>query len=138
MKRQALAFIVLTLFFLAFVAFAISFGYASPVKKNRANTLGIGEVYTNPNRYLLASIIEGAIIRGNTDSDHYTNIRFQPYNTMSLYDETILFCGDQSAWFNGKRGPVVVTYETRAHKMFKGIACHELDSVFEVPSPEAK
>ena len=138
MKRQALAFITLALLFLGFVAVFIATGRAATTVKNRKNSIGIDEVYTNPNRYLFATVIAGSIIRGKSDADLYTVVRVQPYNTMSLYDETVMFCGNMAEEFRGKRGPLVITYETRSHKMFQGIACHELYSVFMVPKPEEK
>lgn len=66
----------------------------------------------------------------------YTNISFQPYKTMSLYDEPVLFCGDVSDSFNGKRGALVVTYRRQATLNYRGVGCHELESVFEVPAPK--
>lgn len=134
--KQALGFVILALVFLVFVAFAITFGHAATTSKSRSNSLGVEEVYTNPNTYLFALPVDGVTMRGKNDSDLYTNIRFQPYNTMSLYTESVLFCGAVGDQFNGKRGPLVVTYETRAHKTYRGIACHELESVFEVLSQE--
>ena len=104
------------------------------VHVNRRNSLGADEVYTNHNTYILGALLGGSIME--SDNGSYTSIRVQPYATPALYDESLLFCGDQGAQFNGKRGVVVITYETRAHKMFKGVACHELISVFEVPEPK--
>lgn len=106
------------------------------IAKNRPNSLGVNEVYTNPNVYLFASIAEGNLLRSETD--HYTNIRFQPYNTMSLYTETVLFCGNQAEQFSGKTGALLITYQRRSHRLFQGIACHDLESVFEVPAPKEK
>jgi hypothetical protein len=44
----------------------------------------------------------------------------------------VLFCGDVSESFNNKTGPLVVTYRAQASQMYKGIACHDLKSVFEL------
>ena len=96
----------------------------------RPNSLGVDQVYTNTNEYLFGVPIDGKVI---SDGDsRYTNIRFQPYNTMSLYDESVLFCGDVAESFQGKSGPMVVTYDRVGHHMFRGLACHDLVSVFEV------
>lgn len=108
------------------------------IAKNRPNSLGVNEVYTNPNVYLFASIAEGNLLRGTGETDHYTNIRFQPYNTMSLYTETVLFCGNQAEQFSGKTGALLITYQRRSHRLFQGIACHDLESVFEVPAPKER
>lgn len=120
-----------TLLFLVMLAGQLSHCSAT---KNRPNSLGVTEIYTNPNVYLFASIAEGSLL-GKAD-DRYTNIRFQPYNTMSLYNETVLFCGNQAEQFNGKTGALLVTYERRAHRLFQGVACHNLESVFVVPAPK--
>ena len=109
---------------------------AKETAKNRQNSLDVNEVYTNPNTYLFGAIVDGAIIRGDRDGEFYTSIRVQPYHTAALYDENVLFCGNVGDEFNGKSRVVVLTYETRAHTLFKGIACHELTSVFEVQEPK--
>jgi hypothetical protein len=95
----------------------------------RPNSLGLDQVYTNPNTYLLAVPLEAVAL----EDGKYVTIRFAPYNTYALYDESILFCGvDSVRKFEGKSGVVVVTYETRAHTMYRGLGCHELVNVFEV------
>jgi hypothetical protein len=100
----------------------------------RPNSLGLDQVYTNPNVYLFAVPVQLAVIQGQGDHEFYTAVRFQPYNTMELYDESVLFCGDVSGDF--RRVPMVVTYDRQAHKMFKGIACHELQPIFEIKTEE--
>jgi len=97
-------------------------------EKNRPNSLGVEESYQNPNIYLFAEPLDGKIM------DSVTNIRFQPYATPALYDESILFCGNVAGDFEGKRGPMVVTYRRAADRIYKGLACHDLISVFEVKS----
>lgn len=92
----------------------------------RPNSLGVDQIYENHNAYLFAVPISGAVMDGAT------SISFQPYNTMELYTEQVLFCGDVTKKFEGKTGPMVVTYDRVAHKMFRGVACHALVSVFEV------
>jgi len=97
---------------------------------NRQNTLGAAIESKNMNTYLFAVPIAGQIIEH--DDEVVTNVRFQPYGTPALYDETVLFCGDVSGYFAGKSGPLVITYHTIAHRSFQGIACHDIVSVFEV------
>jgi hypothetical protein len=63
-------------------------------------------------------------IDGQVLDRDYTNIRFWPYGTPALYEETILFCGDVSEYFS--REPVIIIYEKQAHTMYQGIACHKL------------
>ena len=88
-------------------------------------------MYSNQNIYLFAKPVAGVVFE---DVKHhlFTSIRFQPYHTAALYDENVLFCGDVSKEFNGKNGPVIVTYDRVAHQSTKGIGCHDLWSVFEV------
>lgn len=127
MKKVASWFIIFALAFLSLFAVLIATGHAD-VLVNRPNSLGISETYTNPNSYLMAVPLEATAL----EDGKYFNIRFAPYNTYALYDESVLFCGDVTPKFEGKNGVLVITYETRAHSMYKGIACHELVSVFEV------
>ena len=109
-------------------------------KENRKNSLGVEQFYTNPNLYLFGIIACGGDANCSILTDDkgrkYTNLKFWPYNTMSMYEEPVLFCGDVSESFNGKTGILVVTYRRQATLNYKGIGCHELDSVFEVPSPK--
>lgn len=119
---------------LLIVMASVKLSHCAVPTKNRPNSLGVTEIYTNPNVYLFASIAEGSLL-GKAD-DRYTNIRFQPYNTMSLYNETVLFCGNQAEQFSGKTGALLVTYERRSHHLFQGVACHNLESVFVVPAPK--
>jgi len=119
-------FIILsTAIFLAMLA-AIAHG---STRDNRPNTLGAPQVVNNSWSYLLALPIDGQILEGK-----YTNIRFSPYAAPDMFDQSILFCGDVTYEFNGKTGVVVVVYRTQASRMYKGAACHELLSVFEVPT----
>lgn len=113
---------------------------ATPSKQNRPNSLGIEQLYENPNIYLFAVPACGSqdncSILKDEKGRKYTNLKFQPYNTMSLFEEPVLFCGDVSDQFAGKRGAMVVTYRRQATLNYRGIGCHDLDSVFEVPAPK--
>jgi hypothetical protein len=104
---------------------------AGSSKEKRYNSSDVSEPYQNPNTYLFALLIDGKILDGR-----FTNIRFQPYKTAVLFDESVLFCGDVTEQFDGKTGPVVVTYLTRAAGKYQGIGCHELLSVFQVIAPK--
>lgn len=115
------------------LAVACVFAHGSTTKL-RPNSLGVEQTYTNPNVYLFAVPIDGQVIE-----EHFTSIRFQPYGTMELYDESVLFCGDVTAVFSSKSGPMVVTYERVAHHMFRGVACHDIvGAVFEVHDSPVK
>ena len=97
----------------------------------RRNSLGVLESYRNTNTYLFALPVDGKVLDG-----HFTNIRFKPYAAPILYDESILFCGDVTEKFQGKLGPLVVTYRTQASGKYEGVGCHELLSVFQVVAPQ--
>ena len=109
-------------------------------KDNRKNSLGVEQFYTNPNVYLFGIIACGSndncsILRDDKDRK-YTNLKFQPFATMAMYEEAVLFCGDVSEEFNNKRGALVITYRRQATLNYRGIGCHDLEGVFEVPAPK--
>ena len=108
-------------------AFAVSRAFGSVTPQPRPNSLGVKETYQNPNTYLLALPVDGKVLDGR-----FTNIRFQPYESPVLFDESILFCGDVTEEFMDKPGPLVITYRTQASGMFEGIGCHTLVSAFTV------
>ena len=101
------------------------------------NSIGYEPYYTNPYIYLYGSIASGQLFK---DGDRvFTVIVFQPSHTFQLYVEEVLFCGNESAAFNGEAGkPLVVTYERVAHTRTNGTGCHMLESVDEVKSKEAQ
>lgn len=128
--------IILYTLFDMFVLFltVILFGVGAHCTNSKPlpNSLGLDQVYENHNVYLFAQPVEGSLV----GDDKFTNVRFAPYHTPSLYDETVLFCGDVSDSFisedGGLGGPMVVTYDRIAHRMYQGIGCHDLVSVFPV------
>jgi hypothetical protein len=129
MKRVVTSFIVLALTLLMIAAVLITTGHTSTTSDHRGSSLGVLEVYQNPYTYLVAVPVDGQILE-----EKYTNIRFWPYATDLLYDETVLFCGDVTPAFDNKTGVLVITYRTRASHLYKGLACHDIVSVFEVKS----
>lgn len=127
MKKIVAWFLTLALVFLVLIAFMIATGHATTTNKHRDPLENFDASY-NPYMYLLALPIDGQILEGR-----YTNIRFWPYGTPTTYDESIMFCGDVTLVFNGKVGVVVIAYRAQGSRMYKGLACHELLNVFEVP-----
>ena len=125
MRKIVAGLIALALAFLVIAAVMIATGNAS-VPKSRPNSLGVAQFYNNPYTYLFGLPIEGKYVDGNL------NVRFQPYASADLFDESILFCGDASGKFKGKKGPLVITYRIQSGHMVQGIGCHEIFSVFEV------
>ena len=133
MKESIVAWLIVILLVLIFCfGPGLMLSHGSTTKANRPNSLGISEIYTNTNEYLFAQPIDGQILE--SEEDRATNVRFQPYNTPALYDESVLFCGQVADFFQGKTGPLVVTYDRIAHRRFHGVACHDLISVFSVPN----
>jgi len=126
MRKVVAALMALALTFLVIVAVLIATGHASTTQP-RPNTLGAPSQIYNSYMYLIALPIDGQILEGK-----YTNIRFAPYAAPDLFDESILFCGDVTGMFDGKKGVVAVTYRIQASRLYQGVACHELLSVFEV------
>jgi hypothetical protein len=104
----------------------VSLGHCETTKE-RLNSIGADQLVTNPYTYILGLPIDGQVLEGK-----YTTIRLWPYGASALYDVSILFCGDVTYSFH-KKGVVVVTYRIQASHTYKGIACHDLLGVFEVP-----
>ena len=132
MKRVVASLVVLALTFLVLAAVLIATGHASTTRE-RPNSIGAINEYNNPYTYLLALPVDGQILEGK-----YTNIRLQPYGAAAFYDVSILFCGDVTGMFDGKKGPLVLTYRIQASHVYRGVACHDLLSVFEIPTKEGK
>lgn len=118
----------LSMLTVSFLLFGIMFcvGHTSTTG-NRPNSIGADKIYVNPYSYHLALPIDGQVLEGK-----YTNIRFWPYGTPDLYDESVLFCGDVESEFNGRKGVLVITFRTQASHLYRGVPCHELINVFEV------
>lgn len=132
--RKVYAFITLALLFLAFVAFAITFGHAATTGKNRANSLGVIIPDDNQNIYMFGMPVDGKVFECAKD-EICTNVAFRPYNTDMLHTESVLFCGNEEASFKGKKGALVVTYRRQGSRNYGGVSCHDLTSVFEVAAP---
>jgi hypothetical protein len=113
------------------IGLLVATGHCEPTSIS-SEALGINMLYSNPNVYILASVSKGNVIQDD-QGQFFTNIIFQPYNTYSLFTESVLFCGDVSDDFN-KKGALIVTYERVAHHRNKRVGCHELRSVFQVKS----
>lgn len=128
MKKLVASFLAFALMFLILIVVMIATGHATTVS-NRKDPLETLDIPVNPYTYRLALPIDGQILDGK-----YTNIRFWPYGAPEFFDESILFCGDVTPLFNGKRGPVVVVFRAQSSRLYKGIACHALLNVFEVPT----
>lgn len=128
--------IVYVVLFLLVTALLIGTGHASTTKA-RPNSLGVDQVYENNNAYLLALPIDGTNLEGNS------LIRFRPYNTPALYDETVLFCGSVNDYFHNADGThmsgvLVIVYDKVGHRMYRGLACHDMIHVFPMAVQSGK
>lgn len=117
----------------ALLGIALAHG-AVPGKKHQ-NSLGADIPYSNPYVYLMGSIADGAILQDEQGRE-FTNVRFHPYRTFALYDESVLFCGNVAAMFKGKDGAIVVTYRRTASRSLQGVGCHNLESVDKVEAKD--
>jgi hypothetical protein len=96
---------------------------------NRTDSLGLPQDLLNPYSYILGLPVDGQVLEGKA-----TVIRVQPYGAPLLLDQSLTFCGDVTDKFDGKVGPLVIAYETQAHTLYRGVACHDVLGVFEVKS----
>ena len=124
-KKFAAKILLLGVFVAAVVVALVFEAYGTP-SRPKAGERVVDETYQNPQTYLLALPVDGKILDGR-----FTNIRFQPYGTALLYDQSILFCGDVADEFVTS-GVIVVAYKTQASGRYQGIGCHELTGVFEL------
>ncbi len=123
--RKIAAAIALILFLLAVLTIGLT-GFAhGAISKKHDNSLGVVQYQSNPYTYFEGSLVSGATI------DDGVNLRFQPRGTYGLFTQEILFCDTEAVAekFAGKRGLLVLTYETVAHKMIQGVGCRDLRSV---------
>jgi len=110
------------------------FARATASKPRRPNAFEAIISNDNPYTYLYGAAVSGEYV-GKSDN-FGLNIRFQPVHTFALFTQDVLFCGDVAGEFNGKRGPIVVTYGTRSPRTIDGVGCHTLVSVDEVKEKE--
>ncbi len=126
--RRVAASIALALFLLSVMLIGLA-GFAhGAVSKKHDNSLGIVQYQTNPFTYV-EGIISNVSLVGTG-----VNLRLQPRGVYSLFTQEILLCDydNVAEKFTGKRGLMVLTYETVAHRSIEGIGCHSLRSVDEI------
>ncbi len=94
-------------------------------------------VKENPNVALVGSLISGTGLRDD-DGRVATAIRIHPPAMYALYDEGIVFCGDESARVTEndgrslRRGTLVFIYRRAAARLILGVPCYELKAVLEI------
>lgn len=126
--RRVAAAIALVLFVLAVLTIGLT-GFAhGAVSKKHDNSLGVIQYQTNPFTYVEGSISNVSLVGTGV------NLRLQPRGVYSLFTQEILLCDydNVAEKFAGKKGLVVLSYETVAHRTIQGVGCHDLRSVDEV------
>jgi hypothetical protein len=101
-------------------------------RHNNSNSLGFIQYQDNPYTYKAGAIMEAYVIHDG----QALNVRINPSGTYALFYEYILLCGTPTDKFIGKNNPMVLTYETQAHRTVDGIGCHLLIDVSEVKTKE--
>jgi hypothetical protein len=124
-KKAVVSFLILALVFVITAAIMIATGHAEP-SQNRKNSLGVLQTWDNPYTYLLALPIEGKEVEGGF------TVRFWDFGMPAMIDHTVFFCDARADKFDGKKGVLVMVYETQAHHKTAGIGCHDLKYVGEV------
>ena len=89
--------------------------------KPQTNSLGVLQYNDNPFMYEAVQTIAEV-----TEVDGNMNLRVKPVGTYMLYDDIIPLCGMPIDKFSGVTEPFLMTYERRAHRMVRGVACHDL------------
>lgn len=114
---QAIAIVIIL------IAFFCGISHCS-VSTKQSNAFGAITYNENPYSYIAGSVIDGSVIGDKKG----LVLRIQPMGTYELYTEDILFCieDDTADKLNGKTNPVVITYETIAHRSVEDIGCHHL------------
>ena len=98
------------------------------------NSMGFVQYTTNPFTYVVGNMSEGFDIENGKG----LVVRIQPAGTYALFTMDILLCGTPTEKFAGKANPLVLTYETQAHRAIEGIGCHRLVNVQELKIPKEK
>lgn len=124
-------------YLLEFIFFGLLFVLANTVhcattSGAKNNATGFLSYTGNPYTYKEGSVVAVAYV--GTENHMGIVVRIQPRATYSLFTEDFLFCGAPVELFEGKKNPMVLTYETVAHTSVEEIGCHRLVSVDEVRS----
>lgn len=123
-RIQSVLFCMVLLFL---VMFAIGTGHCS-TSSNSKNSLGALTYQDNPFTYTAGSVSEVFVI-GNKRG---MVVRIQPLSTYLQFTSDLLFCDLPIDMLENKQNPIVLIYETKAHRTIEGIGCHNLVSVREV------
>jgi hypothetical protein len=101
--------------------------------QERPATLGVVIDHIDPNVSLVGSVVAGQMV-ADEDGRQGTAVRIHPKAMYALFDETVTFCGDESARVSRADGTLIsgnyaFTYRRAAARLIKGVPCFELRSV---------
>ena len=128
LERNLLTFVLL--FFLGMFLGKEAHCTTVASQKNRSNAFGAVIYQRNPNSYLAGSVTEVFDI----ENEKGLVVRVQPISTYAQFTDDILFCGFPVDMLQGKENPMVLVWETTAHRTVNGVGCHRLVSVQEIKS----
>ena len=125
MSKECISYWI-RIFFIAAIITAVlllaNAAHCQPVTtKPQTNSLGVLQYNDNPLMYEAVQTIAEV-----TEVDGNMNMRVKPVGTYMLYDDIVLLCGMPIDKFSGVTEPFLMTYERRAHRMVRGVACHDL------------
>ena len=130
--RKVAAAIALILFTLAVITIGLTgFAHGATTSK-KSNAFGAVTPTIDPNVSMVAAILS---VEQHRDRDGRVglNFRLHPLYSYSLFDESLMFCGDVVPMFEGKVATFqAFTYRRAASRLIDGIPCHELRGVNDV------
>ena len=107
----------------------------------RKNAFGAVTPTIDPNITLIGNILSGEL-KQDADGRLATNLRVHPKYTYGLFDESILFCGDESARLSEADGAIIqsdlaFTYHRSASRLINGVPCYTLVGVDKINTSSA-
>lgn len=117
---------------LLFLVLFVSFAHCSTTSPTHNNSIGVLQYNVNPFTYKAGNVTEVAYIEKGGKG---IVIRIQPLGTYAMFTEDLLMCDYPVEMLQGKTNPMVLTFETQAHRMIQDIGCHKLVRVEEIKLP---
>ncbi len=135
---------VLGLLYLGAALMFLLFGAMVHCTTTTLHTNSFGAVIedTDLNTAIVGSIVSGEIIE-DQDGREGTSIRIHPKEMYAMFDEGIVFCGDEKEHVAQADGSLLVgnyafIYRRAAPRLINGIPCFELRAVYKIVEPKEK
>jgi hypothetical protein len=130
--KKMVAGIILMLLGLLMVLAGLSLDVHGATTKHQ-NSLGAVISDINPVISLVGSEVDGQFLQAS-DGRMGTLVRIHPKATYALFDQSVLFCGDEADRLAEPTGALLkgwyaFTYKRQAARLIDGIACYSLVSV---------